>query len=81
MTPNETVRAIRMERGETLRQFGVVVGLDHTVLSRIENGLRISADMAIKLARATGHPLVEFYPEAAGLVVEAGRARTLRDAG
>lgn len=36
----QNVRSLRKERGVTLRRFGMMVGMDKTYLSGIENGKR-----------------------------------------
>ncbi len=36
----QNVRSLRRERGVTLRRFGMMVGMDKTYLSGIENGKR-----------------------------------------
>ena len=40
MTENERVRAIRQETGQTMREFGSVLGVGSSTISDIENGRR-----------------------------------------
>lgn len=60
-TPNAAVRRIRQERGMTMQQMASACGISAPCISRIENGLRVTGDQAIALARWTGEPVETFY--------------------
>ena len=57
------IKAIRLNRGDTQKDFADWVGMDVATLSHIENGRRINAATAIKLSRRLDIPLDDLYPE------------------
>ena len=58
---NILVKHLRDERGLTLQEMHAETGIHPSVISRIENGARITGDNAIRLAQWSGRPVADFF--------------------
>ena len=56
------IRALRKARHLTLRRFGLMIGMDRTYLSGVENGKRNpTVDTLSKIADGLDVPLIELF--------------------
>lgn len=56
------IRAIRKKNGVTLRRFGMMIGMDKTYLSGVENGKRNATVSTLdRIARGLDVPLEELF--------------------
>lgn len=60
-TPTPLKRAI-FESQRTQREIAAALGMDAGHLSRIVNGLRVSASVQAKIAAVLGRPVDELFP-------------------
>lgn len=61
LSPRDQLRLLREKKGLTQAQLASETGISLAQVSRFENGLSISAPVAIKLAKYTGLPLEIWY--------------------
>ncbi len=76
MALGNTLNAVRIARGETLRQVAGAVGMDPTHLSKLERGMvGCSDELKLALAQHFGVPLTDLFFQTDVELSSSGTAR------
>lgn len=64
MNPQDNLRSIRMAKGLSTRNLGVMAGLPQSTISKLENGNRkLDRDILLKIAEALNVTINDFFTE------------------